>query len=79
MTEKIPYVIQRGNTYHFRITIPKSLQGHDELPKGSHIQKSWGTSDVGVANSFLLLHNSSSKGMYYAIKEQANLWIRTES
>ena len=48
MATKIPHVPQRGNTYHFRIAIPKDLRGHSELPSGSHIQKSLGTSDVGV-------------------------------
>ena len=49
MTAKIPYVLKRGNTYHFRIAIPKDLRGHSELPTGTHVQKSLGTSDLGEA------------------------------
>ena len=42
-------MLQRGNTYHFRIAIPKNLRGHNELPAGTHVQKSLGTSDLGEA------------------------------
>lgn len=49
MTEKIQYVIKRGKTYSFRMSIPKDLIGHEGLPKGIHVQKSLGTANIGIA------------------------------
>jgi hypothetical protein len=38
MAVKIPYVVKRGNIYHFRIAIPKQLQAPRDLPTGTHRQ-----------------------------------------
>ena len=32
MAVKIPYVVKRGNIYHFRIAIPKQVQAPRDLP-----------------------------------------------